>query len=105
MDNDLRARLGSLGPIRDGGRDPSFSDKVEPVLLLRVGDFARRVDAGQRLRASGLGLKAAYVAITELADQDWSVCDVPIDGGIEALARDLLPLDVKLLRRRTRGAG
>jgi DNA-binding transcriptional regulator YiaG len=101
MNSESRARLERLGPIRDGSRDPSFSSEVEPVLLRRIGGFSRRIDVAQRLRASGLGLKAAHIAISELAEQDWTLCDIPIDGGIDALARDLLPLDVTLQRRRT----
>ncbi len=54
----------------------------------------------KRLRASGLSLKAAHTAITELAAQDWTLCEIPVDGGIEELARDLPAMDVTLSRRR-----
>lgn len=98
--SELRARLERLGPVRDAVLDRSYSDELEPVMLRRTGDFAWRIDVLKRLRASGLGLKAAHTAITELADQDWTLCHIPIDGGIDELARDLLPLDVSLERRR-----
>ncbi len=53
-----------------------------------------------RLRASGLSLRAAHVAITRLASDDWAICDVPVDGGVAELARDLKPLDVEVWRPR-----
>jgi hypothetical protein len=98
--SELRARLERLGPLRDAFRDRLFSDEVEPVLLRRIGKFQWRIDVAHRLRASGLGLKAAHTAISELAAKDWALCDIPVDGGIENLARDLLPLDVQLSRAR-----
>ncbi len=100
MNSELRARLERLGPVRDASQDRLFSGEMEPVLLRRVGPYSNRIDVARRLRASGVGLKAAHAAITELASQDWTLCDIPVDGGIDELARDLAPLDVKLLRRR-----
>ena len=100
MNSELRATLGRLGPIRDASQDHfSYSDTVEPVILRRVGKFQWRIKVLHRLRASGLGLKAAHTAISELAERDWAVAEIPVDGGIDDLARDLLPLDVQLLRR------
>ena len=102
MNSELKAILERLGPIRDASQDHlSFSAETEPALLRRVGKFQWRIKVAHRLRASGLGLKAAHTAISELAEQDWTLCDIPVDGGIEDLARDLLLLDVKLLRRRS----
>ena len=100
MNSELRAILERLGPLRDVSRDPSFSEEVEPVLLLRVGPFPNRISVLHRLRASGLGLKEAHTAISELAERDWTLSEIPVDGGIDELARDLLPLDVKLSRQR-----
>lgn len=101
LDNSkLKERLARLGPIRDAVPDRLFSDEVEAVVLCRVGPFPDRITVLKHLRASGLGLKAAHAAITELADQDWTLVHIPIDGGIEDLARDLLPLDVSLSRQR-----
>ena len=101
MNSELKAILERLGPTRDASRDHlSFSDVVEPVMLRRVGNFQWRIKVLHRLRASGLGLKAAHTAISELAEQDWTVAEIPIDGGIDDLARDLLPLDVQLSRPR-----
>lgn len=100
MNSELKAILERLGPLRDVSQDRSFSGEVESVMLRRTGKFQWRIKVAHRLRAAGLGLKAAHNAISELAEQDWSVCQVPIDGGIDDLARDLLPLDVTLLRQR-----
>jgi DNA-binding transcriptional regulator YiaG len=101
MNSELKAILERLGPIRDASQDHlSFSDVVEPAMLRRVGKFQWRIKVLHRLRASGLGLKAAHTAISELAEQDWTLCEIPVDGGIDELARDLVPLDVQLLRQR-----
>jgi DNA-binding transcriptional regulator YiaG len=100
MNSELKALLERLGPVRDVSQDRLFSGETEPVMLRRVGKFQSRIDVARRLRVSGLGLKAAHTAISELAEQDWTLCDIPVDGGIDDLARDLFPLDVKLLRRR-----
>ena len=89
---------------REQGRvaDPSrsFSDVVEPIILRRIGGFEHRIRVAHRLRASGLGLRAAHSAISELADRDWTVCFLPIDVGFTELAHDLRLLDVSLERRR-----
>lgn len=70
-------------------------------MLRRIGVFERRIDVARRLFASGLSMKSAHAAISELAAQDWTLAHMPIDGGIEDLARDLLPLDVSLSRQRS----
>lgn len=98
--SELRARLERLGPIRNAVPSRSFSDETEPVLLRRVGKFERRIDAARRLRDSGLSLKAAHTAISELAARDWTLVHLAIDGGIDDLAQDLRPLDVCLSRQR-----
>jgi DNA-binding transcriptional regulator YiaG len=100
MNSELKARFERLGPVRDAVLDRLFSDQCEPVMLRRTGKFERRIDVVKRLRASGLTLKAAHAAITELAARDYALCAIPVDGGIEDLARDLRPMDVALFTRR-----
>lgn len=97
---ELKARIERLGPVRDAAPVRLFSDDAEAIVLRRTGRFDQRITVAQRLRASGLSLKAAHTAISELAAQDWTLCQIPVDGGIDALAQDLLPLDVALSRRR-----
>lgn len=53
-----------------------------------------------RLRAAGLSLRAAHAAVTRLASDDWAICEVPAEIGLEALARDLHSLDVELCHPR-----
>jgi DNA-binding XRE family transcriptional regulator len=100
MNSELRARLERLGPIRVVSHDRAYSEELESIILRRTGKFGRRIDVAHRLFASGMSMKAALTAITELAEQDWTLCHIPIDGGIEELARDLLPLDTALSRQR-----
>lgn len=100
MNSELRAVLERLGPIRVVTHDRVFSAELEPAMLRRVGKFERRIDVARRLFASGMSMKAAHTALNELASQDWTLCHIPVDGGIDELARDLLPLDVSLERRR-----
>jgi DNA-binding transcriptional regulator YiaG len=81
--------------------DRSFSDEHESVLLRREPvPFVTAIKVAERLFVSGMQMRAAHAAINELAAVGWCVVDIPIDGGIDELAHDLLPLDVKLLRRR-----
>jgi len=102
MNSELRALLERLGPTQAVTHDRSFSDEHESVLLRRApGPFVSAIAVAKRLFASGMQMRAAHAAINELAAVGWVVADVPIDGGIEVLARDLIPLDVQLLRRRT----
>lgn len=99
MNSKLKAQFERLGPVRDATPDRSFSDELEPVLLRRIGRFERRIDVANRLRASGLSLKSAHATITELASRGWAICSIPVDGGIQDLARDLRPLEVALSAR------
>ena len=46
-------------------------------------------------------MRAAHAAINDLAATSRAVCEVPIDGGIDELARDLPAMNVHLHRRRT----
>jgi DNA-binding transcriptional regulator YiaG len=100
MNSELKARFERLGPVRDAVLDRLFSEQCEPVMLRRTGKFDRRIDVAKRLRASGLTLRAAHSAISELAERDFALCAIPVDGGIEELARDLQPMDVALFMRR-----
>ena len=99
--SELKARFARLGPVRDAAPLRSFSDDVVPVLLRRTGAFRERIRVADRLRAAGVSLRSAHAAITRLAADGWAMCDVPADGGIDILARDIVPLDVQLLRTRT----
>ena len=102
MNSELKAVLERLGPIRVIRHDRSFSDEHVAVSLRRkAGPFTRPIDVARRLFASGMSMRAAHTAIDDLAARSRAICEVPIDGGIEALARDLAPLDVVLLRLRT----
>ena len=101
MNSELKARFARLGPVRDAAPVRSFSDELVPVLLRRTGAFRDRIAVARRLRESGLSLRSAHAAITRLASDDWAICDIPADGGIDELARDLRPLDVQVRRLRT----
>jgi DNA-binding XRE family transcriptional regulator len=96
MNSALRERFARLGPVRAASPERSFSEETVPVLLRRTGAFRERITVARRLRASGVSLRAAHAAITRLASDDWAVCEIPVDGGIDALARDLAPLDVEV---------
>jgi DNA-binding transcriptional regulator YiaG len=100
MNSELTARLERLGPIREAVPARSFSDELLPVLLRRTGAFHDRIAVARRLRDCGLSLRAAHAAITRLASDDWAVCEIPVDDGVDALAHDLAPLDVRVHRRR-----
>ncbi len=102
--SELRARLERLGPVRDAVHDRSFSDECHTVSLRRdPGPFTQPVSVARRLFASGLSLRAAHSAITALAAEGRTICEIPVDGGIEELARDLIAMNVHLQRRRTIG--
>ncbi len=98
MNSDLRARLERLGPVRDAAPDRLLSGELVPILLRRTGAFRDRITVARRLRESGLSLRAAHAAVTRLARDDWTICDIPADGSIEELAHDLAPLDVAVSR-------
>jgi len=102
MNSELRALLGRLGPIQVISHDRSFSDEVEPVVLRRDPvPFVSAINVAKRLFASGMQMRAAHAAINQLAAENWTMVEIPIDGGIEELARDLPPMNVHVLRRRT----
>ncbi len=46
-------------------------------------------------------MRAAHAAINQLAADGVALVDIPVDGGIDELARDLQPLSVHLHRRRS----
>ncbi len=87
-------RLARLAPVRVDAPARLFSERRLPQTFIRIGRFDGRVKVANRLRQDGLTLKAAHVAITELAEFDRTVCDIPDDVDMEALAADLLKLDV-----------
>lgn len=105
MHSELKERFARLGPVRDAAPARSFSDEFVPILLRRTGAFRDRITVARRLRDSGLSLRAAHAAITRLASDDWTICDIPADGGIEELAQDLAPLDVALSRAQPVASG
>jgi putative transcriptional regulator len=101
MNSELKAALERLGPIRAMTHDRSFSDERESILLRRDPvPFVSAVKVAKRLFASGMPMRAAHTAINELAATGWAVVQIPVDGGIEDLGRELLPLNVHLHRRR-----
>ena len=87
-------RLAQLAPLQVDAPVRLFSERRLPQTFLRIGRFDGRVKVANRLRRDGLTLKAAHVAINELAEFGRTVCDIPDDVDMEALAADLLPLDV-----------
>ncbi len=101
MTPELTVPFEHLERLRAATRRRKFSNEWETVWLHRIGGFEWRIHVAHRLRCSGLGLKAAHTAISELAEKDWTLCEIPVDGGLEDLARDLKPLDVQLYRGRT----
>ena len=102
MNSELKAVLERLGPIRAMRHDRSFSDEHEAVALrCDPGPFTRPIDVARRLFASGMSMRAAHAAINDLAEAARAVCEVPVDGGIDELARDLRAMNVHLQRRRT----
>lgn len=101
MNSELKAVLERLGPIRTITHDRSFSDEREAVLLRREpGPFTQPVSIARRLFASGMRMRAAHAAINDLAATCRAICEIPVDGGIDDLARDLAALGVHLHRRR-----
>jgi DNA-binding XRE family transcriptional regulator len=101
MNSESRARLERLGPIQAITHDRSFSDEHEAVLLRRDPvPFVTAIPAARRLFASGMPMRAAHAAINDLAAQGWTMVDIPVDGGIDDLARDLPALGVHLHRPR-----
>ena len=46
-------------------------------------------------------MRAAHAAVSDLVATARAVCGVPVDGGIDELARDLSAMNVHLHRRRT----
>lgn len=102
MNSELKARLERLGPIRAISHDRSFSDERETVHLRRgPGPFTQAVSVARRLFASGMSMRAAHAAINELAADGRALCEIPVDGDINELARDLPAMNVYLHRRRT----
>lgn len=98
----MKAVLERLGPVRAISHDRSLSDEREAVYLRRgPGPFTQAVSVARRLFASGMSMRAAHAAINELAAEGRALCEIPGDGGIEALVRDLSAMNVHLHRRRT----
>ncbi len=101
MNSELKAVLDRLGPIRVISHDRSFSDELAPVLLRRdPGPFITAVAVAKRLFAAGMSMRAAHAAINWLAAEGRAVCEIPVDGDIEGLSRDLPAMSVHLDRRR-----
>ncbi len=102
MNSELSALLERLGPVRVVSHGRSFSDECEAVSLRRdPGPFTQPVSVARRLFASGMSMRAAHAAINALAAEGRTICEIPVDGGIEELARDLPAMNVHLQRRRT----
>lgn len=98
--SELRVRLERLGPVRDADPPPSHSGRYLPIALRRIGPFSERIAVAQRLRAAGLTLKEAHVAISRLAEWDHAVCSLPEETDLAQLGRDLSALDVQVGKRR-----
>jgi DNA-binding transcriptional regulator YiaG len=62
--------------------------------------FVTAITVARRLFAAGMQMRAAHSAINALAADNYAVVDIPVDGAIDELARDLPPLNVHLHRRR-----
>ena len=98
--SELRARLERLGPVRDAAPPPSYSGEQISVALRRIGPFTQRISVAHRLRAAGLTLKEAHLAITRLADGNHAVCSLAKEIDLTELGRDLRILDVQIAKRR-----
>ncbi|MDE2005679.1 MAG: helix-turn-helix domain-containing protein [Rhodospirillales bacterium] len=101
----LKARLARQAPVRDAASPSSFSGAPVSLVLRLTGAFGRRLSVLARLRAAGLSLQAAHAAITRLAEAGTTVCVIAEGADIPALARDLGPLDVAVLRAAPRDPG
>src|SRR5271170_306564 len=102
MNSELKAVLERLGPIRVISHDRSFSDELVAVVLQREpGPFVTAVAVARRLFAAGMSMRAAHAAINRLAADGRTVCEIPVDGGIDELSRDLPAMNVHLHRRRS----
>ncbi len=94
----LRDSFGLPAPIPTVGTTRSFSERRITHRLVRTGPFASRVSVARRLREEGLTLKEAHIAITELAERDYTICELPDDVDLQQLSDDLSRLDVGLRR-------
>lgn len=100
MNSELRARLARLGPVRDADPPPSFSGELVTLVLKRFGALERPITFANRLRASGLTLRAAHAVSTRIREHPFAVCRVAEGADIPALAADLAAMNVHTYRRR-----
>ncbi len=100
--SELKARLERLGPFRVMSHDRSFSDELMTRVLRReTGPFTSAIAVARRLFASGMSMRAAHAAVNDLAAEGRAVCEIPVDGGVDALAHDFAALGVRMHRPRT----
>jgi DNA-binding transcriptional regulator YiaG len=100
INSELMARLARLGPVRVADPPPSFSGADVTLVLRRVGKLDRPVDLVHRLRAAGMTLRAAHAIGCQIREQPFAVARIREGAGIEALAADLLSMNVRVERRR-----
>ena len=97
--SELKARFERLGPVRVVTPPHLSSDEQLVLLLRRMGPLNQPVSAIRRLTAAQSGMRAAHLAITKLASDDWAVCTVSRNEDIAALARDLAGMNIQVRRR------
>ncbi len=68
--------------------------------LVRTGPLYQPITVAHRLKDVGLSLGQAHTAITALAATSVTICEIPEDVDLDALAAALAPLNVALRRRR-----
>ena len=98
--SELKAQLARLGPVRDADPPPSFSGELVTLVLRLEAALDKPISVAKRLRAAGLTLREAHSVINRLAETRLAICQIAEGADIPALARDLLPMNVRTLRRR-----
>lgn len=99
MKSELQERLERLAPGRAISR-PSLPLDETVAVGLEASDWVKfTISVAKRLMADGAGLRDAHCAINDLAARKQTICRVAKTTDFEALAADLLALNVRLLRR------
>lgn len=101
INSDLKARLEQLAPVRVEPRRPLSSAAAETVLIRRTGPVQSLLPALHLLRAAGMTLRLAHLAIDDLAGQGWAICRVAKATDLASLAADLRAMNLDLARRHT----
>ncbi len=100
MNSELRARFGRLGPLPAAAPSRLYSEESCSILLRLEGPLDQPIDVLKLLREAGVSLKVAHGVINRLAEHGATVCPIPVDNDVVALARELGPMNVSLHRRR-----